>query len=109
MISESLKKEIIEKISRKNPYKLILFGSHAYGVSDDTSDIDLLVVLNTTDMPKTFKERSSNYLEVNRLLRDINKKVSMDLMVMTKAQWERFLEKDSGFSREINSRGIVLI
>ena len=109
MISESLKKEIIEKISTKNPYKLILFGSHAYGVSDDTSDIDLLVVLNTNDMPKTFKERSSNYLEVNRLLRDINKKVSMDLMVMTKAQWERFLEKDSGFSREINSRGIVLI
>ncbi len=109
MISDSLKEKIVRKISPKKPYKLILFGSHAYGSPGEVSDIDLLVVLNTTGMPKSFKERSSNYLDINRLLRDINKKVSIDLVVMTKAQWERFIELDSGFSREVNSKGINLI
>jgi len=109
MISDSLKEEIIKKVSSKNPYKLILFGSQAYGSVYEESDIDLLVVLNTDEIPKSFKERSSNYLEINRLLRDINKKVSMDLLVMTKAQWERFIEQDSGFAKEVNSKGINLI
>jgi predicted nucleotidyltransferase len=109
MISDTFKEAIIKRVAHKKLYKLILFGSHAYGKSDDMSDIDLLVVLNTAEMPKTFKERSSNYLEVNRLLRDINKNVSMDLVVMTKAQWEKFLEQDSGFSREVNLKGVDLI
>ena len=109
MISDSLKEEIKRKVSPKKLYKLILFGSHAYGDPDEASDIDLLVVLNSAEMPRNYKERSSNYLEINRLLRDINKKVSMDLVVMTKAQWEKFIELDSGFYREIKLKGINLI
>lgn len=31
MISDSIKEEIIGKLSPKKPYKLILFGSQAYG------------------------------------------------------------------------------
>jgi hypothetical protein len=30
-------------------------------------------------------------------------------VVMTKPQWERFIQQDSGFSRELNSKGIDLI
>jgi predicted nucleotidyltransferase len=109
MISDSLKDEIIKKVSPVKLHKLILFGSHAYGDPADASDIDLLVVLNSEEMPRNYEERSSNYLEINRLLRDTNKKVSMDLMVMTKAQWEKFIELDSGFSKEIILKGIHLI
>jgi predicted nucleotidyltransferase len=109
MISDSLKDEIIKKVSPKRLHKLILFGSHAYGDPSDASDIDLLVVLNSDEIPRNYEERSLNYLEVNRLLRDINKRVSMDLMVMTKAQWKKFIELDSGFSKEITLKGIHLI
>jgi len=109
MISDSLKDEIIKKVSPKKLHKLILFGSYAYGDPSEASDIDLLVVLNSDEMPRNYREKSSNYLEINRLLRDINKKVSMDLMVMTKAQWEKFIELNSGFSREITLKGIHLI
>ena len=109
MISDSLKDEIIKKVSPKKLHKLILFGSYAYGDPSEASDIDLLVVLNSDEMPRNYREKSSNYLMINRLLRDINKKVSMDLMVMTKAQWEKFIELDSGFSKEINLKGIHLI
>jgi len=109
MISDSLKDEIIKKVLPKKLHKLILFGSYAYGDPSEASDIDLLVVLNSDEMPRNYREKSSNYLEINRLLRDINKKVSMDLMVMTKPQWEKFIELDSGFSKEINLKGIHLI
>jgi predicted nucleotidyltransferase len=109
MISDSLKDEIIKKVSPKRLHKLILFGSHAYGDPGEASDIDLLVVLNSDEIPRNYEERSLNYLEVNRLLRDINKRVSMDLMVMTKAQWKKFIELDSGFSKEITLKGIHLI
>jgi len=110
MISDSLKDEIIKKVSPKRLHKLILFGSHAYGGDpSEASDIDLLVVLNSDEIPRNYEERSLNYLEVNRLLRDINKRVSMDLMVMTKAQWKKFIELDSGFSKEITLKGIHLI
>ncbi|MBW2431844.1 MAG: nucleotidyltransferase domain-containing protein [Deltaproteobacteria bacterium] len=82
---------------------------NAYGDPSEASDIDLLVVLNSDKIPRNYEEKSLNYLEVNRLLRDINKRVSMDLMVMTKAQWEKFIELDSGFAKEINLKGIHLI
>ena len=33
----------------------------------------------------------------------------MDIMVLTKTQWEKFIELKSGFSKEIVMRGIELI
>jgi len=60
MISDRLKEEIIKKISPKKLHKLILFGSHAHGDPREASDIDLLVVLNSDEMPRNHKERSSN-------------------------------------------------
>ena len=55
------------------------------------------------------KEKTENFLEVNRLLRDLNKRVAMDLVVMTRTQWERFIEMDSGFLREVQEKGLLLI
>jgi predicted nucleotidyltransferase len=109
MIEDKVKKEIIGKISIKKPYKVLLFGSHAYGSPEKESDVDLLVVIDKEGIPETYQEKSENYLEISRLLRDINKKISIDILVMTKTQWFDFINKKSGFSREILSRGIELI
>ena len=109
MIEDKIKKEIIGKISAKKPHKVFLFGSHAYGIPGRESDVDLLVVIDKEGIPKSYQEKSENYLEISRLLRDINKKISMDILVMTKTQWYEFINKKSGFSREILSRGIELI
>jgi hypothetical protein len=73
------------------------------------SDVDLFVVLDKEGILRTFKEKTENFLEVNRLLRDLNKRVAMDLVVMTRTQWERFIEMDSGFSREVQEKGLPLI
>jgi predicted nucleotidyltransferase len=109
MIEDKIKNEIIGKISIKKPYKVFLFGSHAYGTPGSESDVDLLVVMDKEGIPNNYQEKSENYLEISRLLRDINKKISIDILVMTKTQWHEFINKKSGFSREILARGIELI
>jgi hypothetical protein len=35
--------------------------------------------------------------------------MAMDLVVMTRTQWEQFVEMDSGFSREVQEKGQALI
>ena len=109
MVLSAVTLQIIERIREQKPYKAFLFGSHAHGRQTDESDIDLLIVLDKEGIPQTYKERSENYLEISRLLREINKKNAMDLIVMTKTQWEHFIEAQSGFAREILSNGIELL
>ena len=109
MINDQIKNEIITILSLKKPFKAILFGSNAYGNSGQYSDIDILVVLDKEGIPRSYREKSMNYLEISRLLRKINKKIPMDIMVMTRTQWERFVEMKSGFSREIIEKGIDLV
>ena len=109
MIEKELYNEIITRLSVQRPLKVILFGSRARDEFDEASDLDLLVVLDKEGVPLTFKEKADNFLEVSRLLRDLNKRMAMDLVVMTRTQWERFIEMDSGFSREVQAKGMLLI
>ena len=109
MLNDDLKQEIIKNISIKKPYKAFVFGSHAYGNPTEESDIDLLVVLDKEGVPESYREKSQNYLEVSRLLRNLNKKISMDIIVMTKSQWKAFVKNKSGFAREVLTHGVELI
>jgi predicted nucleotidyltransferase len=109
MIDEYTRKENIARLSTKKPLKVILFGSGAWGDFGKESDIDLLVVLDKEGIPRSFKEKTENFLEVSRLLRDLNKRIAIDLVVMTCTQWARFIEMDSGFSREVQEKGLLLI
>jgi predicted nucleotidyltransferase len=109
MANQELHDEIIARLSTKKPLKVILFGSRARDEFDEGSDVDLIVVLDKEGVPRTFKEKTENFLEVNRLLRDLNKRMAMDLVVMTRTQWERFVEMNSGFSREVQEKGLPLI
>lgn len=109
MITRGIQKEIVARLSEKKPLKVILFGSRARGEFDEGSDVDLIVVLDKDGIPRTYREKTENFLEINRLLRDLNKRIAMDLVVMTRTQWERFVEMDSGFSREVQEKGLPLI
>ncbi len=74
--------EISQQIlSRINPQKLILFGSHAKGNQTTDSDFDLIVV-NKTDLPK--HKRSS---EIRRLF--YRKLIPMDVKVYTPEEFEQ--------------------
>jgi predicted nucleotidyltransferase len=109
MVPDTIKNEIINNITSKKPYKVFLFGSYAYGSVEKDSDIDLLVVVNKEGVPKNYQEKSENYLEISRALRSLNKKIPMDILVMTKTQWIEFVRKKSGFAREILEKGVELL
>ena len=96
---------IIEKLKPINPYKIILFGSHAYGNPSHNSDIDLIVVTDDDYFPKNFKEKSEIYLSVSRNIREISKTMPIDLLVYTRTEFEQFIKLDSLFSRKIINEG----
>ncbi|MDO8929177.1 MAG: nucleotidyltransferase domain-containing protein, partial [Bacteroidota bacterium] len=56
MLSETVKNEIIEFLRPIDPERVILFGSYAYGIPDEDSDIDLYIVTKENIIPETFEE-----------------------------------------------------
>jgi predicted nucleotidyltransferase len=108
-MDKNLINQVIERLKPLNPEKIILFGSYAYGSPDKESDIDLMVILKDNFIPEDFNENMNLYLKVSSRIRDLKKKIPIDLVVYTKAMYERFIELGSSFSREILSKGVNLI
>ena len=96
---------IAGKLQTINPYKVILFGSFAYGQPGPSSDIDLVIVLNRHGYPADYNERMENYRFIRRLLRDINEQRALDIIVYTIDEWNSFLKTGSYFSRLIVENG----
>lgn len=75
--------EIVSRItSSYSPEKIILFGSHAYGQPTADSDLDIMVVMDTPELPH------KRAVPLRKLLRDIA--VPKDIIVKTPAEFERF-------------------
>jgi len=99
---------ILERLKGLDLHKVILFGSFASGQPREDSDIDLLVVTNDDFLPKDHREKSDLYLTVSNALTDLAGKMPIDLIVHTKAMYQRFIQLGSLFSKEILQKGIVL-
>jgi predicted nucleotidyltransferase len=81
-----------------HPEKIILFGSYAYGIPHEDSDVDILVVMparNQLDM--AFKIRST-----------IDPPFPVDIKVRTPKNMRWRLEAGDWFLREVVARGKVL-
>ena len=100
--------QVLTNIKALNPFQVLLFGSYATGTQTEDSDIDLVVVLDKEDVPKSYKESTDNYLTVKRLLREINRNIPMDVIVCTKPQWNEFLLSESSFSKELAEKGKII-
>lgn len=107
-LPENIKKEIVEALEPIHPEKVVLFGSYAYGVPHENSDIDLLVVTSEDFMPSNYKERMQVVLRVARAIRSIKERMPVDLIVHTKAMHRKFIEINSLFAKEILSKGVEL-
>jgi predicted nucleotidyltransferase len=107
-LSDELETRIRDALAPLHPEKVILFGSYAWGQPTEDSDIDLYIVTQDDFTPTTYEESMQNYLKVASLLREINKKVPIDLMVHTRPMHHTFVRLDSMFAREVMNRGEVL-
>ncbi len=108
METQKIISEITEIFKRQGVERIILFGSHAYGNPSADSDIDLMIVAPLETSPATHREKMDLYLHYNQFIKAFRKIVPIDLIVYTKASYERFLELNSIFSKEIINKGIVL-
>jgi uncharacterized protein len=100
--------EIQNRLHTMNVKKILLFGSSATGNVHEDSDIDLLVVLDEEYIPQNYDEWMEVKLKVRTILRDINEKIAIDLLVYTSAQYELLLRNMNSFQREIHKNGKVL-
>lgn len=109
MLVESVKDEILENLRELDPVKVILFGSYAYGIPDQDSDIDLYVVTKDDFIPKTFEENLQIKKKVYMALSNLRKKYASDILVHTLPVHQKFIDSGSSFSKEIMQKGLVLI
>lgn len=98
----------IQKLRTIKPYKIILFGSRAYGKPNEDSDIDLIVVLNQRGISKTYREKQEKRKLVHKELLPIEREVSLDTLVYTRDEWTEFLKQQSAFSKLVNREGVLL-
>jgi len=84
------------------PQKVILFGSYAYGNPRSDSDIDLLVIKET---PDRFIDR---WVTVRRILSDPERKLPLEVLVLTPQEVSNRLNIGDQFINEILEKGQVL-
>jgi len=99
-VTEALPKAVRRIVEALQPEKIILFGSYAYGRPTTNSDVDLLIVMETS------ASASERYLAVSRLLRP--RPFPVDILVKTPDEIRRALEAGDHFIHHIFSRGQVL-
>ncbi|MBK8399239.1 MAG: nucleotidyltransferase domain-containing protein [Leptospiraceae bacterium] len=75
---ETLTNAIVENVK---PEKVILFGSHAYGTPNKNSDIDILVIVKDSPLPRN--ERTG---ELYISMRKYYSNYSIDFVVYTEAE-----------------------
>ncbi len=106
------KNEIIHHVNSSlknlNINKVILFGSWAKDNQAKDSDIDLLVVTNDDFVFHSFAQKIETKLKIANALNPLRKFADIDLIVHTKPMFQKFLNLNSGFKKEILKSGTVI-
>ncbi|MBL7163642.1 MAG: nucleotidyltransferase domain-containing protein [Anaerolineales bacterium] len=99
-VGETLPAAIQRIIEELNPEKIIVFGSYALGNPTADSDVDLLVIMETTEPSK---ERS---WAISRLL--LPRQFPVDIIVRTPSEIMTALEQEDTFISRILTDGLVV-
>ncbi len=93
----TMAKRIAEKF---DPERIILFGSYAYGKPHPYSDVDLLVVMKTSERPL------AKQIEIARALSP--HPFSIDILVYAPREIKSRIARGDYFLREIVTKGKVM-
>lgn len=93
---KEIQKIVNQIVKNYKPEKIILFGSFAYGIPKENSDVDLVVI------KKTKKRFGSRLFEVVKFIKS---KMGTDILVYTPEEWEKGLKKNHYFLKEIEQEG----
>lgn len=99
---ETLLAEAVQRLAREfQPEQIILFGSRAWGKPNEDSDIDLLVIV-TSSLEKPTQRASRAYHSLAGI------PTSIDVLVKTRAEVERFRPVYASLEAEILERGKIV-
>lgn len=76
--------EIVACLKPLDPARVILFGSGARGDATEVNDLDLIVVTKSAALPSSYREKEAITLTVAQALREIRRRVPLDLIVHTR-------------------------
>ncbi|RPH38743.1 MAG: nucleotidyltransferase domain-containing protein [Burkholderiales bacterium] len=108
MLKNKIIAQINQSLQNLNVSKVILFGSYAKGNPSRNSDIDLLVVTNDDFVFESFAQKMEVKLKIATALNPLRKYGDIDLIVHSKPMFEKFLQLDSGFKKEILGSGTLI-
>ena len=86
-------------VEEMRPEKVILFGSAARNEAGEASDIDMVVIAESSE---SFLDRVGRAIELYEGKRDVHP------LVYTPAEWERMLAQERDFARTVLAEGQVL-
>ena len=100
-------REQIEKIVKKivsscRLERIILFGSYAYGNPTENSDLDLLVVIKSSNLPRYKRAR-----EIRKHLWGVTD-IPKDILVYTEEEIEEWKEVEEAFITKVLREGRIL-
>lgn len=78
---EKIKHDIVERLKPIDPDKIILFGSYAYGIPTEDSDIDLCII------ESSIHSKAQEKAKIRALLKDIN--ISKDILVENSVDFKK--------------------
>ena len=94
---------LVEKIKiAYKPEKIILFGSYAYGTPGPDSDVDFLIVKDTSERP------IDRRVIVRKMVSDPGRRIPFEFIVLTPEEVHDRLNIGDQFIQEIIKNGKVL-
>jgi uncharacterized protein len=92
-------RKIIKALKRYDPERVILFGSAARGAADAQSDIDILVVKETTDR---FLDRLAHVYDL------VEPDFALDALVYTPGEWAEMRARRNPFVERVLKEGVTI-
>ena len=99
-------KEIIEEVKNRlvktyNPIAIYLFGSYAWGIPTEDSDLDLVIIIDHSDEKSFNRPRPGQ-----RALFGLG--ISKDIVIYTKDEFEKYSHDVTSLCYKIRQKGKVL-
>lgn len=105
---EAIISDIVNNLKKLDTKYIILFGSYASETYTDESDIDLIVILDSNEIPDTYEKRMANKLMVRNCIYELSRKKAIDLVVYTEAEYDLIKNNKTSFYNEISESGKIL-
>lgn len=105
---EAIIRELRASLIDLHPAHVFLFGSYAHGMARTDSDVDVLVVLDTDAVPTDYDQRRDRMLAVRQRLLPLNRRFSMDVLVLSKPEWRKLRQNQPEFADSIGIEGLAV-